>query len=171
MNNNTELKQNLIKNVTSVCLKYSDVSKEYVEEKLNLTNFDTILKWNFQEVYNYQARGFFLYNNKFFHKKLFETRGLLIYSCPNVRGSISENKRTTLANENFYHDIWLLEDMTFATTFSHTINFILNDERNTTQYSMLTDLFIGDFEVETFINAINMLCDELFLEKFNGEVF
>lgn len=168
--NNLQETKTLIENIISLCKEYSDVKEEYIKEKLDLTNFETLLKWNFQDVYNYQAFGSFLYNRKFYHKKLFDKKALLVHSCPSIRGN-NKNIDTSYAYESFYHDIWLLEDMTFANTFSHVIKYNINKEKSIIKYTMLTDLFVGEFEVDAFIKAINMLCDETFLEKFNKEIF
>lgn len=171
MNKTETLKSNLINNVVSLCLEYSDSTEDYIEKNLSLDDFDTLLKWEFQKVYNYQAIGSFLYNHKFYHKQLFDKKALLVHSCPSIRGNSLEKKLDSKAYENFYHDIWLLEDMTFAHTFSHVITYNLNDEKSIIKYTMVSDLFVGEFDVDAFINAINMLCDEIFLDKFNKEIF
>lgn len=61
--------------------------------------------------------------------------------------------------------------MTFAHTFSHVITYNNANNKSIIKYTMETDLYVGEFDVDAFINSINMLCDETFLNKFNKEIF
>lgn len=166
---NNSLQETLTQNLISLCVKYSDVSEEYVLDNIELSNFDTLLKWEFETIYNYKS---FVNDNEFDYNKLFDEKGLLIYNyrSPQTNELYNQNSEY-LAFEDYYQDIWVLEDMTFVTTFSHVVTHKHRNEKSITQYSAKTDAFLGEFEVDVFIECINMLCDNLFLEKFNGKVF